>query len=224
MLLLLGQDDDDCDFLEEANSQELEEVAEDEVSLNTLSNSLNPRIYRFMAKHGSEALEVLIDTGSNNNFIQESLANQLHLPCEDTKRFKVYMGMQWLQTLGPCVHDHKALTMEFTWQGSVVQLAGSTDVSAHQLTYTQFHALLREGDVNGVYQLVAVMDEPKTDNFELAELESQFPQEGMGLLTKYTEVFDEPKQLPPYRGVDHRIFLQPGSNPVNVRPYRYPYF
>ncbi|KAF4377290.1 hypothetical protein F8388_012391 [Cannabis sativa] len=135
----------------------------DEVSLNSLSNSANPRIFRLMAKHKAKCLEVLIDTGSNNNFIQESLAGHLGLLCEDTKRFKVYMGngnsllcskicrdvelilqghqfvvdlyvlpiwgldvvlgMQWLQTLGSCIHDHRALTMEFNWQGNVVKLA-----------------------------------------------------------------------------------------------------
>lgn len=37
-------------------------------------------------------------------------------------------------------------------------------------------------------------------------------------------MFEEPRQLPPIRNVDHRIHLQSGSSPVNVRPYRYPYF
>lgn len=30
--------------------------------------------------------------------------------------------------------------------------------------------------------------------------------------------------MPPKRPFDHRIHLLPGSKPVNVRPYRYPYF
>ncbi|XP_062114581.1 uncharacterized protein LOC133825687 [Humulus lupulus] len=213
-MLLLCQEDDDCHVLKEAEMQEFEEVGKEE------------------ATHGKETLEVLVDTGSNNNFIQESLAAQLKLPCEDTRRFKVYMGngnfllctkickevelvlqghkfmvdlyvfpicgldvvlgMQWLQTLGPCVHDHKALTMEFNWQGSVVKLA--------------------------------VLAEPTSKGAEITSVEAKLPKEGHGLLTKFAAVFEEPKQLPPYRGVDHRVFLQLSTKPINVRPYRYPHF
>ncbi|XP_030508892.1 uncharacterized mitochondrial protein AtMg00860-like [Cannabis sativa] len=39
------------------------------------------------------------------------------------------------------------------------------------------------------------------------------------MLTEYYDVFVEPKGLPPYREVDHRIHLQLGSTPVNVHPY-----
>uniref|UniRef100_A0A803NJK2 Uncharacterized protein n=1 Tax=Cannabis sativa TaxID=3483 RepID=A0A803NJK2_CANSA len=70
--------------------------------------------------------------------------------------FDVVLGMQWLQTLGPCIHDHKRID----------------------------HGVL------------------------------------LGMLTEYYDVFVEPKGLPPYREVDHRIHLQLGSTPVNVHPYR----
>uniref|UniRef100_A0A803Q2X2 RNA-directed DNA polymerase n=1 Tax=Cannabis sativa TaxID=3483 RepID=A0A803Q2X2_CANSA len=144
----------------ESDSSHMDETLVDEVSLNSLSNSANPRIFHIWANHGEETLEVLIDTESNNNFIQESLASKVGLAAEDMKCFKVYMGngnsllcskichgvelllqghqfyvdlyvlpiwglnvelgMQWLQTLGPCIHDHKALTMEFSWIGKTV--------------------------------------------------------------------------------------------------------
>lgn len=44
------------------------------------------------------------------------------------------------------------------------------------------------------------------------------------LLHRFRVVFEEPISLPPVRHIDHRIHLQPGSTPVNVRPYRYLYF
>ncbi|XP_062075982.1 uncharacterized protein LOC133780122 [Humulus lupulus] len=264
MLILCASEEDDTDTAMETTCNELEDNTEDEVSLNSLSNPLNPRIFIIMAQHGSEQLEVLIDTGSNNNFIQESLAAQLRLQWEETKRFKVYMGnghfllcsklcrgvelmvqghrfvvdlyvlpicgldvvfgMQWLQTLGPCIHDHKALTMEFSWEGSVVKLAGSKDVEAHQLSFSQLHTLIREGDVRDCFRLCATITELNNDTEALTKVQAVLPREGTELLTEFQDVFTEPKHLPPHRNMDHRIFLQPGTLPINVRPYRYPYF
>ncbi|XP_062109866.1 uncharacterized protein LOC133821735 [Humulus lupulus] len=264
MLILCGYDDEEMGTMVDSESHEEAEETEEEVSLNSLSNSMNPRIFRIMATHGSEAVEVLIDTGSHNNFIQEALVTQLHLECEDTKRFKVYMGngnfllcskickgvelilqghsflvdlyvlpicgldivlgMQWLQTLGPCIHDHKALTMEFTWQGTVIKLAGSKELAAHQLSFTQFHAMLQEGEVKDIYRLSAVLDRTESKQPPFDALAAQFPSNAQEVLTEFEDIFQEPDQLPPHRGTDHRIFLQPGSTPVNVRPYRYPYF
>ncbi|XP_060962287.1 uncharacterized protein LOC133032379 [Cannabis sativa] len=263
MLIMCVHDEEDASMGADEEEHEIDSP-EEEVSLNSLSNSLNPRIFRITAKHGNESLEVLVDTGSNNNFIQESLATQLNLPWEETKCFKVYMGngnfllcyklckevelwlqghrfivdlyvlpicgldvvlgMQWLQTLGPCIHDHKALTMEFTWQGNIIKLSGSTQISGNHLTYTQLTTLLREGEVRGLFRLETTEDTKENDITDLAALEAHFPPQGRGLLSQFAAVFATPNQLPPFRSVDHRIFLQPGSTPVNVRPYRYPYF
>ena len=41
------------------------------------------------------------------------------------------------------------------------------------------------------------------------------------LLTQYSDVFNEPKELPPKRTHDHVIPLKEGAEPVNLRPYRY---
>jgi hypothetical protein len=41
------------------------------------------------------------------------------------------------------------------------------------------------------------------------------------LLMQYQHLFKEPTKLPPERSYDHHKPLIPGSQPVNVRPYRY---
>ena len=44
------------------------------------------------------------------------------------------------------------------------------------------------------------------------------------VLTKYPALFELSQGLPPSRAQDHQIHLLPGAKPVNVKPYRYPYF
>jgi len=44
------------------------------------------------------------------------------------------------------------------------------------------------------------------------------------LLRTFVDVFTEPIALPPRRPHDHSITLQPGAQPVSVRPYRYPFY
>ena len=44
------------------------------------------------------------------------------------------------------------------------------------------------------------------------------------LLGVFQELFAEPQGLLPVRPQDHKIPLIKGSSPVNVRPYRYPYY
>lgn len=42
------------------------------------------------------------------------------------------------------------------------------------------------------------------------------------VLKSFEHIFREPTELPPIRGREHGITLQPGTGPVSVRPYRYP--
>lgn len=43
------------------------------------------------------------------------------------------------------------------------------------------------------------------------------------VLDQYADVFQENTKLPPKRAIDHQIKLQPGTAPVNMRPYRLPH-
>ena len=51
--------------------------------------------------------------------------------------------------------------------------------------------------------------------------QDSLPADIQNLLDEYAELFAEPSSLPPRREADHQIPLLPGSQPINVRPYRY---
>jgi Reverse transcriptase (RNA-dependent DNA polymerase) len=44
------------------------------------------------------------------------------------------------------------------------------------------------------------------------------------VLNEVTDVFQQPKEMPPCRSIDHQVPLLPLAKPVNLRPYRYSYF
>lgn len=43
------------------------------------------------------------------------------------------------------------------------------------------------------------------------------------VLYKFSDVFEEPTKLPLVRSHNHHIPLKEGDDPINVRPYHYPY-
>lgn len=79
-----------------------------------------------------------------------------------------------------------------------------------QLTMMQLCAIHKEDS------LPDLMVHPMTTTIDTAPDLKQ-------LLSKYSEVFNEPTGLPLFRpGFDHKIALKDGSNPINLRPYKYP--
>ena len=49
----------------------------------------------------------------------------------------------------------------------------------------------------------------------------QQPAKIQEILHRFSKVFEEPKELPSHRVVDHHIHLLPGTELVSVRPYKY---
>lgn len=79
--------------------------------------------------------------------------------------------------------------------------------------------LLEQGSQMFLLQAVDEVGEPRI------ELHRNGNEDGSSVHTilKFSDVFAEPKTLPPYReGHNHSIVLKEGPDPVNVRPYRYP--
>ncbi|XP_020241395.1 uncharacterized protein LOC109819859 [Asparagus officinalis] len=225
-----------------------------EISLHALSGWTAYKTMRVMARIGPCEVVVLIDSGSTHNFISKKMANLLQLPVLPTEPFNVkvangeplkcqgrfenvpimlqgipfvltlyalpligldlVLGVHWLEQLGTVACNWKKLTMEFQWDNKNQKLEG---IDTHSIQPATMKAITKEARHGG--SMFAVSLQPTSDSTSLS-VEPEMSQ----LLQKFDDVFQEPTQLPPTREVDHHINLKEGTEPINVRPYRYAYF
>ncbi|VFQ63349.1 unnamed protein product [Cuscuta campestris] len=134
----------------------------------------------------------------------------------------VVLGVQWLQGLGKVSHDYSAMTMEFNWNNTLVVLKGDV-TPPKSLSFSAFQSLTASDATFELYELFAMQGTEPDLTFSEADL-PDVPPVIRQVLLQYAGVFQLPSGLPPSRIWDHRIYLQPGTKPINVRPYRYPYF
>ena len=135
--------------------------------------------------------------------------NVLHLGgCE------VFLGTQWLSTLGEISWDFQILTLKFLHLGKRVFLQGLQPTTSTILEVDRFFSgLERKGQV-----------------FHISPADSATPVQPhllvvlADLLVEFSKVVAVPIGLPPIRDYEHSITLKEGSQPVCERPYRYPYF
>ncbi|XP_055960653.1 transposon Tf2-1 polyprotein [Mercurialis annua] len=179
-------------------------------------------------------LLVLIDSGSTHSFVNEALIHQLHIQAEAKSNLRVMvangeqvkspgvcrklpiqmgtqifpfdlfllplcgfgavLGVNWLKTLGTICWDFATMKMQFKWEGSPVELNGCRNSTL-----------------------------PNNPSLSSMKLEAEQGLQLQKVHSEFNSIFSIPVGLPPERSCDHRIFLEPGTEPVVVRPYRYPH-
>ncbi|KAF5468387.1 hypothetical protein F2P56_012540 [Juglans regia] len=88
-----------------------------------------------------------------------------------------------------------------------------------EATPTEISKELRQG-----HALFAIYIQPTLSKASPAASVDVKQQEMQRILKDYEDVFHEPSSLPPVREVEHCITLKEGTEPINVRPYRYAHF
>lgn len=266
--LLVGQEEiEDLLHEEEAPNDDQENEgshvqlleAAPEINMNALEGHFHPSTLRLVGRHGKKQVKILIDNGSNNNFIKPEVADKLSLKRTPTTEFKVWsgsgiyltcnykcegvsliiqgneftvdlyvlnikgseivLGVQWLIELGTIKTNYQNLSMEFIFQGRTVTLQGDNILISDPFRGKKLSKIAAMEGISELYQLHTITEYAQEDKNK-----GEVPEVIQEVLHQYEEVFQEPKSLPPVREVDHRIPLEPSSKPVNVRPYKYPYF
>lgn len=135
------------------------------------------------------------------------------------------IGVQWLKVFNLITFDFDQLQLSFGRGDNQAMLQGESDQvppSVQLLTTGELKKTLNAathgyfGYIFGMYQA------PHTKESQIAyscALKTKID----SLLGSFSKVVQEPKGLPPNRSHNHHINLKEGSQPVNLRPCKYPY-
>lgn len=137
------------------------------------------------------------------------------------------LGVQWLQTLGAFLSDYNIPSIQFSYNGKPITISGPSSHFPAPATFSQFCRFIFTDSVASCHAISVncVEDKPSVqgNSTELVEANKLQPDIAQ-LIHQHASVFSIPKGLPPHRLQDHHIHLNPESQLVNVRPYRYPHF
>ncbi|GAU23300.1 hypothetical protein TSUD_237540 [Trifolium subterraneum] len=195
------------------------------ISLHALMGHSIPQTLWVMGQMQQRTIAILIDSESTHNFLQDRVAKQLSLHSEPAHSFKVLVGNGELRHCtslcpqGPIVTDYEKLTMSFSKNDEMVHLSGVPKPSPEEANLHQLQCLVDTHSIDTCVHLH--LSNPEASPQHPNNVPASHITE---ILTKFSSLFHNPTHLPPQRPVDHKITLASNSNPVNVRPYRYPHF
>ncbi|KAL0537842.1 hypothetical protein IC582_026831 [Cucumis melo] len=133
----------------------------------------------------------------------------------------VILGMQWLYSLGVTICDWKNLTLTFYDNEKQICIKGDPSLTKARVSLKNLVKTWEEHDHGYLIECRSV---------EVAELKTSHKEEKeetkkklIPILDQFSDIFEWPEKLPPRRSIEHQIHLKEGTNPVNVRPYRYAY-
>jgi hypothetical protein len=144
------------------------------------------------------------------------------------KCYDMIMGADWLEYHSPTWVRWRKKKLKFPLNGKRVMIQGVKDdltrcksASPHKLK-----GLLKRSAISHCVELKEVPSPAETiHTMNPTEAESEafgaIPSPVKQVVYKYKHLFQEPSVLPPAREDDHHIPLISGSQPVNIRPYKY---
>ncbi|XP_056860229.1 uncharacterized protein LOC130508648 [Raphanus sativus] len=138
------------------------------------------------------------------------------------------LGVQWLSTLGPILWDFLNLRMEFKFNGLKHVLRGITPNDSKIISSNSLNKLLLQEPQLALLHLRENREtespqglNPEAILYHIEASNTELDTSGslQRLIESYSDIFDDPTELPPFRqGFNHKIPLESGANPVNLRP------
>ncbi|KAL4347328.1 hypothetical protein GQ457_17G018120 [Hibiscus cannabinus] len=218
------EDRDFTEIQQHVDTPKEETTEQLEISINALTGCVGSSTIRIPGTIRGKFLSILIDTGSTHSFITPGWAKEgLELIHTHPLSITVANGEKLLST---------AISKKLVWQ-----MQGHSfehDFRVLHLGGSDMDITLQGGNSPAALKIISGEKMQKLtakDPHFFGELyflsvdsqQSNTPEYLQPLLDRFHTVFEEPKGLPPPRSHDHAISLLPGAQPVNLRPYRFPF-
>ena len=195
-------------------------------------NFLQPRVAKFLKLPIEPAPMFKVMVGNGNYMEAEGLVKQLRVQAQGNlfqlpvfllpiSGADLILGASWLKTIGPHIADYDALQLKFLVAGKFHTLQGDSSLVPQQAQLHHIRRMMTTNSIAEVYSMQVSDETPLPKS--MLDLPTQMELELALLLHTYSVVFDTPTSLPPQRSHDHTIPLLEGSQPVKVKPYRYPH-
>ncbi|KOM24702.1 hypothetical protein LR48_Vigan2444s000100 [Vigna angularis] len=131
------------------------------------------------------------------------------------------LGIAWLAKLGEVVINWRDMSMQYVVAGEKMMIKGDPVLSRQLVDPNALAKIMDAESWFLVWEMCVV--EQGTCGDVLGELTEEQQVEIRVVLHAHFRVFQKREGLPPSPDAQHRIVLKEGINPINVRPYRYPY-
>ena len=133
------------------------------------------------------------------------------------------LEMQWLYSLGITEVDWKNLILTFTHQGKKVVIRGDPSQTKARVNLKNLMKSYGEEDRGFLVECRALERRESLEEEDSFDEVLTIEESVAVVLKRFEDVFEWPETLPPQRLIEHHIHLKKGTDPVNVRPYRYVY-
>lgn len=192
---------------------------------------IHPRIAQHLKLSIEPARHVRVMVGDGNSMRGEGKVRQISVQVQGhCLQFPAYvipiagsdivLGASWLATLRPHIANYTIgeSYIKFYYQGHFITLKGTNCVIATLAEYHQLQRLIQTEAIAECYMM-------QREDMTPVHIEGvpMVPEELQSTVQKYWQVFEKPRGLPPVREHEHQITLKDGTEPVKVRPYRYPF-
>ncbi|KAL0550402.1 hypothetical protein IC582_014912 [Cucumis melo] len=214
-----------------------------ELSINSMVGLNDPGTMKVRGKMQEEDVIILIDCGATHNFVLEKLVKKLQLPTKETAHYglkdwtvredflplelggvDVILGMRWLYSIRVTVVDWKNLTLSFSSNGKQVCIKGDPSLTKARVSLKSMIKSWGEQDEGFFIECRALEVEGLIGTKCCkADVIPEVVSPVLSVLDQFMDVFEWPDKLPPKRDIEHHIHLKEGTDPINVRPYRYCY-
>ncbi|KAL4319829.1 hypothetical protein GQ457_18G007350 [Hibiscus cannabinus] len=227
------EEDEQAVFLEDTNLQEITEQNIDklvdeelEISINALTGSVGHITLRIQGTIKGKPLSILVDSGSTHSFINPGWAKGVEVistsPLVITAGQWVLcmggsdmvLGVDWMRKYSPISMDFNLMTLSFQLEGKLIILKGGISITSIQFISGEKMQKLADKDMDLIGEIYLLTTEG---------VEPEIRLELHPVLDKFQDVFSTPQGLPPKRFQDHAIVLKEGTQPVNLRPYKFPH-